>query len=55
MPDRKANSPVESVTEDFISLVPGRPKRDSLLRRRLLGAAIIIVLVLLGLAFPVVI
>jgi hypothetical protein len=55
MLDRKANSQVESVTEDLIPIASERQKRDSLLRRRMIGAAIIIGLVLLGLAFPVVI
>jgi hypothetical protein len=55
MQDRKANSQAEDVTEDLIPIEPERQKRDSLLRRRMIGAAIIIGLVLLGLAFPVII
>jgi hypothetical protein len=55
MQDRKANSQAESVTEDLNPIAPGRQKRDSLLVRRMIGAAIIIGLVLLGLALPVVI
>jgi hypothetical protein len=55
MPDRKANVQPESVTRDFIPVAPERSKRESLLKRRLIGAAVIIGLILLGLAFPVVI
>jgi hypothetical protein len=55
MQDRKANSQVESVTEDLRPIALERQKRDSLLRRRMIGAAIIIGLVLLGIAFQAVI
>jgi hypothetical protein len=55
MLDPKENSHVVNVTGDLISATPVRQKGDSLLRRRLIGAAVIIGLVLLGLAFPMVI
>ena len=55
MPERKGNFQVDNVTGDLIPSTPERHERDSLLKRRLIGAAIIIALVLLGLAFPVVI
>jgi hypothetical protein len=55
MLDRKANSQVISVADDLISAPTERQKRDSLLRRRLIGAAIIIGLALLGLALPTII
>jgi hypothetical protein len=55
MQDPKAESQVQSVAEDLSPIASERQKRDSLLRRRMIGAAIIIGLVLLGLAFPVVI
>ena len=55
MLDRKANSQVTRVTDDLIPAPTERQKRDSLLRRRLIGAAIIIGLVLLGIAFQAVI
>ena len=55
MPDRKANSQEVSAADDLIPAPTDRQKRDSLLRRRLIGAAIIIGLALLGLAFPVII
>jgi hypothetical protein len=55
MLDRKANSQVTRVTDDLIPAPTERQKRDSLLRRRLIGAAIIIGLALLGLTLPVII
>jgi hypothetical protein len=55
MPERKENSQVESRASDLIPTTPARQERDSLLMRRLIGAAVIIGLVLLGLAFPVII
>jgi hypothetical protein len=55
MLDRKANSQVEGLTEDLSPVALRHQKRDSLLRRRMIGAAIIIGLVLLGLALPMVI
>jgi hypothetical protein len=51
----KANSQVISDTENLSPSAPDRQQRDSLLRRRLIGIAFIIGLVLLGLAFPMVI
>jgi hypothetical protein len=53
--DRKANSQEISATNDVIPIQSGRLKRDSLFRRRMIGAAIIISLALLGFAFPVII
>ena len=53
--DRKENSQVVGVADDLTPISPERQKRDSLFKRRLIGAAIIISLALLGLAFPVVI
>jgi hypothetical protein len=53
--DRKENSQVVSVADDLTLTSPERQKRDSLLKRRLIGVALIIGLALLGLAFPLVI
>jgi hypothetical protein len=55
MQDPKANSQVQDAAEDLNPIAPERSERDSLFRRRMIGAAIIIGLVLLGLAFPVII
>jgi hypothetical protein len=55
MPGRKENFRVASTTDGLIPTRSERQERDSLLKRRLIGAAVIIGLVLLGLAFPVVI
>jgi hypothetical protein len=55
MPDPKANFQVVNATDNSIPTKTEQQKRDSLLRRRLIGAAIIISLALLGFAFPVVI
>jgi hypothetical protein len=55
MHDRKVNFQIESVGDELNPNPSERQKRESLLKRRLIGAAIIIGLALLGLAFPVVI
>jgi hypothetical protein len=53
--DSKANFKMVTIDDDLSSTMTDRQKRDSLLKRRIIGAAIIICLVLLGLALPVVI
>jgi hypothetical protein len=55
MPDLKVKSQVVNANNDTIPSFTESLKRDSLFRRRVIGAAIIIGLALLGLAFPVVI
>jgi hypothetical protein len=55
MLDRKANSQVAIVADDLPPTLSEREKRDSLFKRRVIGAAIIIGLALLGLTFPVII
>lgn len=55
MPDPKANSPVITAPDEFILATADRQKRDSLLRLRIIGAAVIIGLVILGFVFPVII
>jgi F0F1-type ATP synthase membrane subunit c/vacuolar-type H+-ATPase subunit K len=54
MPDPKANFNVVTISDDLIPTTE-RQERDSLFKRRLIGVAFIVSLVLLGLAFPIVI
>jgi hypothetical protein len=55
MLDRKANSQLISATGDVFPIQSEQQQRDSLLKRRMIGAAIIISLALLGFVFPVII
>jgi hypothetical protein len=53
--NRKADSQLISAAGDMFPTQSERQKRDSLLSRRMIGAAIIISLALLGFVFPVII